>query len=205
MKKKVGIIIVIVIVAIIIFLIASVLFQADLIPTSIREKLTGSSTELTDMKKIQKIITETYKTDVVVIGDDISFSEEVPYRKVTVINEDTLKRKENCEYTIFIINDVSEKVSISSEEQKLIGKLISEDRFCLIYIGSKYSTMWDDSTQGIASVDGNLFYMYYSVDGSPRRNIGAWTEQDQEQLEKYPDALGDTLMYNFEYYLEEIN
>lgn len=205
MKKKIGIVMVITIIAIIICVIVSIVFQANLLPTSITEKIIGSGSELTDMKKIQKIITDTHKTDVVVLGDDISFSEEVPYRKVTAITQDTLKRTEDCQYSIFIINDVSEKVTISSEEQKLIDKLISQDGFCLIYIGTNYSTMWDQSNEAIASVEGNLFYMYYSIDGTPRRNIGAWTEQDQEQLEKYPDSLGDTLMYNFEYYLEEVN
>ena len=72
----------------------------------------------------------------------------------------------------------------------------------VIYLGTKYSSTWDDDSYGIANVDGNLCYIYYSWDGVPTRNIGAWNITDQENLDEYPLSLGEALLYSIEGYLQ---
>lgn len=166
--------------------------------------LWNNNGELTDIEKIQKVITQSHKTDIVILGEDILFDVDVPSRKIDALTEQNVERREDCEYTILIINDLSDSVELSAEEQELATELISQNDFCLIYLGEKYGVTWDDPTQLIASVEGNLFFMYYSVNGNAYRNVGSWNVLDQEQAEKYPYSLGGTLMYSFEYYLQNV-
>ena len=199
MKKKIGIVVAIILLTLLVFVLVGVVLPMGF------SFLSFNDTELTDIEKIQKVITETHKTDVLLMGKDIQFSTNVPCRKIATISEAELERVDECQYTILIINDMSDNVDLSVDDQEILKNLIAENDFCLIYLGSKYSTTWDDPTQPLASVEGNLFYMYYSIDGQPYSNIGSWRVQDQEQLEMYPDSLGETLMYSFEYYLECVN
>ena len=140
-----------------------------------------------------------------ILGDDIAFSTDVPSRRIETLSAKELEQRANCKYTILIINDLSGSVELSAESQEFLAKCISEDAFCLIYLGEKYSNIWDDPTELIATIEGNLFFMYYSVNGEIYRNVGSWKVQDQEQAEKYPYSLGETLMYSFEYYLQSVN
>ena len=86
------------------------------------------------------------------------------------------------DYTVIIINDLNDKVNLSDEEIDLVSEIITQNNYMLIYLGEKYSTVWDDASKGIANVEGNL--------------------SDQAVLSKYPLSLGETLLYSIEEYLQ---
>ena len=87
----------------------------------------------------------------------------------------------------------------------MLSKKISSDGFALVYLGEKYDTVWNSKEGMLASVKGNLAYMYYSINGEARRNIGAWNETDSLYLEENPCLLGDSITYLIETYLYENN
>lgn len=71
-----------------------------------------------------------------------------------------------------------------------------------IYLGDKYSTTWDLKNETLADVKGNLSFAYYSWDGEPKRVIGYWNDEDQSEIDKYPNSLGQSLLYCIEEYLQ---
>lgn len=204
MKKKIIISLVIVVAAMVAYGIFGVLGIVPL-PKFITEILSHSNENLTDMERIPIIIQEEHPTELILLGEDISFEVNVPVRKITDITEDSLKRSEGYDHTFFIINDLNGTVQLTEEDIAFLAEQISHPNFCLSYFGTKYSSAWDDPNQYIASLDGNLSWRYYQLDRQPRRYIGAWTVNEQMMLKEYPYMLGNVLLYEIEAYLLEIN
>ena len=204
MKKKIIIFIVIVLAAVAAYSIFGALGVVPL-PKFITETLSRSNEQLTDMERIPIIIQEEHPTELILLGDDIPFEVSVPVRKITDITEDSLKRSEGYDHSFFIINDLNGTVQLTEEDIALLAEQISHPDFCLSYFGTKYSSVWDDPNQYIASLKGNLSWKYYQLDGQPRRYIGAWTQNEQMMLKEYPYMLGNILLYEIEAYLIEIN
>ncbi len=171
---------------------------------SLRDLFGSDDNELVGLEKIKEIISTTHPTDIVVIGDDISFSVEVETRKIEKIDNSTLQRRDGCEYTVVVVNDLDNKVQLTEDEQELLRKNLKEYGFCLIYLGEKYSSTWNSEDELPVYIKGNLFYGYYSVSGVQSGTVGAWMAEDQEQLETYPNSLGETILYFIESFLREI-
>lgn len=156
--------------------------------------------EMTDLERISKVLSTTKPTSVFVRGDIVDFSGYCEGISINQISLDTIESDK--EYTVIVINDLNDNVSLSDDEIKLTKELIGQNNIMLAYLGKKYSTTWDDPTKGIASIEGNLCYIYYSWDGVPSRNIGMWTQSDQDLLSQYPFSLGESLLYAIEEYLQ---
>lgn len=155
---------------------------------------------ITDVDRISKMLTTTKKTDIFVVGEEINFNNKV---NTISIDEVTMsKLNGNGDYKIIILNDLNDMVKLTEDEIELLTELICTDNYMLIYLGEKYSTTWDDTSYGIANVEGNLCYIYYSWGGIPSRNVGAWTLTDQEASKDYPLMLGETLLFSIEDYLQ---
>ncbi len=163
-----------------------------------------SDDTMTYSDRIKEVINTTHPTDIIILGDDISFEVDINFRKIEKLSQDVLERKSEYKYTVLIVNDLNNNVQLTEEERNLLNQKIKEQGFCLMYLGEKYSSTWDDKNQAIANVEGNLFYGYYSVSGTPKRNVGAWMVEYQEQLETYPNSLGETILYSIESFLREI-
>ena len=165
-----------------------------------QNKVRENAQELPDIDRIAKVLSTTRKTDIFVRGGVVDFNNKVSSTKVDEIT--TSKINGDNDYKVIIVNDLNDEVELSENEINLLKELISKNNYMLIYLGQKYSTTWDDTSYGVANVEGNLCYIYYSWDGAPTRNIGAWNETDQEVLSKYPLSLGETLLYSIEEYLQ---
>jgi len=202
-KKKIIVCVAIVIVAF--SLVYSLLAINGIVPTiNPRELFKSDNNELTGVEKIKEIIETTRPTDIAILGDDISFSIEIETRKVDKIDESTIQRKEGFKYTVLVINDLNNNVSLTEEEQDLLRKKVKEYGFSLIYLGEKYSDTWNSEDEIPLDLKGNLFYIHYSVSGTQCGAIGAWTTEDQNLLKTYPYSLGETILYSIESFLKEI-
>lgn len=158
---------------------------------------TTKENELTDIERISKMLTTTRKTDIYIVGEDIDFDNAVT---ATIIDEVTMSNISGSgEYKVIIVNDLNNEVELSEDEIELIRDLIGKDNYMLIYLGEKYSATWNDTSYGIADVEGNLCFIYYSWDGVPTRNVGAWNVKDQETSK---GALGQVILYSIEDYLQ---
>lgn len=155
---------------------------------------------LSDIDRISKELLSTRPTDLFIRGEKIDFNDKVSSNYIDEITMSTITGSKD--YTVIIINDLNDTVKLGDEEINLVSDIINQNNYMLIYLGEKYSTTWDDTSNGIASVEDNLCYIYYSWDGVPKRNIGAWNATDQENLSKYPLSLGETLLYSIEEYLQ---
>lgn len=175
------------------------------LPKAITRMFGNSDDELTDMERIPQIIQEEYPTDVILLGEEIAFEANLPVRTITEVTESSLNSGEAYQYTFFIVNDLNSEIQLTKDEVDLIAKKISQPNFCLAYLGSQYSTAWDDPGQYIANLDGNLFCRYFISGEQPRRCVGAWTQDDQAALEQYPYMLGNSMLYEIEAYLLEVN
>lgn len=186
--KKVVIIISIIVVFIIVGVCACIMMNEN------------NTETMTDVDRISKMLTTTKTTDIFVVGEEINFN-----NKANTISIDEVTMSElngNGDYKVIILNDLNDMVKLTDDEIELLTELIRTDNYMLIYLGEKYATTWDDTSYGIANVDGNLSYIYYSWGGVPSRNVGAWTLTDQEALKEYPFMLGETLLFSIEDYLQ---
>lgn len=156
--------------------------------------------ELSDIDRISKVLSTTRKTDIFVRGAEVDFNDKVSSTIVDEISKSKISG--SGDYKVIIVNDLDDEIELSGNEIDVLTELISKNNYMLIYLGEKYSTTWDDTSYGVANIEGNLCYIYYSWDGIPTRNIGAWNETDQETLGKYPFSLGETLLYSIEAYLQ---
>lgn len=155
---------------------------------------------LTDYDRISKILTTTRKTDIFIVGEQIDFNNKITTKNINEVSKSKISG--NGDYTVIIVNDLNDEVELSEDEIELLKDLISKNNYMLIYLGEKYSTTWDDESYGIADIEGNLCYIYYSWDGVPTRNVGVWTETDQEASKDYPLMLGESLLLSIEDYLQ---
>jgi len=157
--------------------------------------------ELTDVDRISKVLSTTRKTDIFVKGKSIDFDNKVSSENIQEIALSEIDG--SGDYKVIIVNDLDDEVKLEEDEINLLKELICKNNYMLIYLGEKYATVWDDASHGIANVDGNLCYIYYSWDGFPTRNIGAWKVSDQETLNKYPWSLGQSILYSIEDYFDK--
>lgn len=161
----------------------------------------GNDNELSDTEKIKKTIETTRPTDIVILGNDISFELDIDHRIIKDLNKDELD-KVNKEYKVIIINDLEGKLSIDNEDIEKLNERISENGTMVIYLGEQYSEVLNQENEGISDINGNLCFAYYSWGGNPVKNIGYWNQSDQEMIDKYPYSLGQSLLYCIDEYLQ---
>lgn len=156
---------------------------------------------LSDIERISKMLTTTRKTDIFILGDEIDFNDNIKTTSIDKVSEAEIDG--SGDYKVIILNDLNNNIKLSDDEICLLKDYISTNNYMLIYLGEKYSATFDDESQdGIANVENNLAYIYYSWDSIPTRNVGAWTKAEQEELTKYPGLLEEALLYSIETYLQ---
>ena len=174
-------------------------------PQFIKEMFENPQDSMSEPERIARIIQDTYPTDIMIYGEDISFGVSVPERYIDRITEETLARKDNCEYSFLVINDLSDTVTLSNAQMDLLKKEIRKDHFCLMYLGRKYASAWDSPDSPHADAEGNLSYSYFWLNNSVKKCIGTWREKDEEDRLSYPETLGDSILFEIELYLQDIH
>ena len=205
MRKKIVVASLIILSAVVIYCVLGLTTDVVPFPNALKEILWDSDSELTDIERIALVIRQEHPTDVIVLGDNVQFQAEIDTRNISKVTEEQLKKEKNYEQTFLIINDLKNKVKLSDEEINLLKSKIATESFCLYYLGTQYSTVWDDPTQYVVDVEGNLAWKYYQVDGNPQRSVGSWTRNEQSVLEEYPSMLGDAILYEIDNFLKAIN
>ncbi len=203
MKKKIFIVLIFVEVIVVYGIFGA--FGIVSLPKFITETFSQTNKEPTDIERISTIIQKEHPTELILLGEDITFETGIPVRKISCVTDDLLKRGTNYEHTFFIINDLKDDVQLTEEEIDLLAEKISQPNFCLVYLGTKYNSSWNEPNEHITNLDGNLSWRYYQLDGQLRRYIGGWTQDDQNVSKEYPYMLSNSLLYEIDAYLSEIN
>ena len=175
------------------------------LPQSFKNLFRESPESISSTERIAKMIQDTYPTDLMIYGDDVLFEMQVPARKLEAITEDSLSIKDGCKYAFLVINDLANTVQLSDAENEMLKEELRKDGFCLFYLGEKYADVWRDPSGYTVSSPGNLSYQYYMKAGTLRRGIGAWEAGNEEYLNLNPYALGDTVLFEIEDFLRQIN
>ncbi len=164
-------------------------------------KAKKNDASLNDIDRISKMLTTTRKTDIFILGDKIDFNDNIKTTSIDKVSESEING--SGEYKIIILNDLNDNIKLADDEISLLKDYIGTNNYMLIYLGEKYSTTFDnESMNGIANVENNLSYIYYSWDNIPTRSVGAWTKSEQDELTKYPGLLEEALLYSIETYLQ---
>jgi len=150
-----------------------------------------------------KIVNTTYPSDVIIYGEDINFRSSFLYRKVNNLNEQSL-HSEEYDYKFIIICDREGSVNITSEDYDFLLRLIQDEGYCLIYIGSEklddfknhgFFTMLDSGIKGFMKIPSS------STQGVVQ---GFWTEQEETIFTTYNELLGKTLLMLMADYIKGI-
>lgn len=64
------------------------------------------------VEKDISIVTQNYKTEIILYGEDIEFDEACYVRKIDKISKENLTSDESYVYTVFIINDLNNSVTL---------------------------------------------------------------------------------------------
>lgn len=85
------------------------------------------------------IVTKNYKTEFIVYGDDIEFDEACYVRKIDKISKENLTSDESYIYTVFIINDLNNNVTLTEEDLSIIYDKSYNDHIDFFYFGKNHA------------------------------------------------------------------
>lgn len=153
----------------------------------------GASSLDTAVKTIQN-----NPTDIMLWGDDFTLPEGLEYRKLEKLDEESLAKKDSYKYSFLIINDLEGSVTLSEDEIELVRAHIYDNQNTLIYFGDKYLTTWQSPSMSELTVDGNRAVEYRFEGDKAVSVIGIWGAEETEDYKKYPNMLGDVIVYEIE-------
>ena len=143
-----------------------------------------------------KIVTQNYKTEIIVYGSDIGFDESCYVRKIDKISKSNLSSEDSFVYTVFVINDLDGKVILTDDDIEIIKGKIFNDKIDFFYFGKNNLKNIVDAgifSQDIAEDEMSLGVIYER--GIKTEVIGTWTEEaNQYYEEKNPNLLAENIM-----------
>ena len=157
-----------------------------------------------------------FNADIIVYGENPNFIEDVKWRKIEKVTEDTLNFEEPHGYRVIILFDYKGTMSITDEELLLIKKYVEEKGYDMIYIGKNYL---DDFvrlkfTVGCKPGAMSLGYMGsvnvgQDVQQNEYGNLyaihGIWDESSEQYLEMNDKLLQETLFAFMWMYAKQSN
>lgn len=108
-----------------------------------------------------RIITENYKTEIILYGEDISFDDSCYVRHIDTISKEELTSDTEYIYSVFIINDLNGTVELSQDELEIIKSKVFDDKIDLFYFGRNNYQNFVDA--GIFSQEFNANDMFLGV------------------------------------------
>lgn len=187
-------------------LIYAVMFFIGLIPApGFMRQWFGDGNDNNSISDSIKIIEESYPTDVIIYGDDITFETKIQYRKVDSLGGTALERISGFQYTYLVINDLEDKLTLTKLEITAIKEFVNKSGNGLAYFGTKYLTSFDDVTKLSADIKGNKAVAYNNIGGNVKKRIGFWTDREEEIKKDNPYIQSELLMYTIEDFLRSNN
>lgn len=79
-----------------------------------------------------------FNADIIIYGEEIAFRENVDYRRIDKISEETLNSSAEHGYRAILLLDDNGKMSITDDELLLIKSYVEEKGYDMVYIGTQY-------------------------------------------------------------------
>lgn len=119
----------------IIFLFVSVAIIVTLIPTDDVEEDTD---DLTSIEGNVIMLTQTYPTEVVILGESPMISVDLEERFVAKLDKESLARSEGFRHSLILINEKNGGLGVTDEEWNYLKELLCSDAsYNCVYIGTE--------------------------------------------------------------------
>lgn len=150
--------------------------------------------ETTD--KTKKIL-ETYKTEIIVYGDEVELDEHCTIRKIDALTKENLDLDEEFMYTYLIINDLSGELTMSDNDFEILYDKCYNDKLCFFYLGENYLENFREAeifVQPLKDTDMSLGVVYER--GVIMDVLGTWTKDlHNDYINGDTHLLKEMLMY----------
>lgn len=208
-NKNVKFIVIAIIVVLLIGLVVSLAVENRKEPTL---TLTGKS----GYEQAAESLDIDFNADIMVYGEDPGFIEEVKWRRIETISEESMDDGNNHGYRAIVLFDYEGTISVTDEELILIKNYVEDKGYDMFYIGKQYLDDFQrlKFTKGCEPEEISLEYIgsiNYGKDvqqnevGNLYAYHGLWTERDEEQVGDNPDMLRQIMIMTMKDYAREAN
>ncbi|MDO5292661.1 MAG: hypothetical protein Q4F05_07915 [bacterium] len=151
-----------------------------------------------DANEKVEIITETYPTEIIILGNSVGIPEEYHAHYISEISEENLTSNGGYKFSILVINDLDGTIQLSSSDWDIIEKFVS-DKTNFYYLGNQYFDKIKTLgfyTDDLPDTDLSIVYLHEKKESFPM--YGMWTkESNQLYEEKNSKLLSDVLIHSF--------
>ncbi|MEE1517249.1 MAG: hypothetical protein UF228_06595 [Lachnospiraceae bacterium] len=141
-----------------------------------------------------------FNADIIVYKEDPGFIEDVKYRVVDKITDESLNYDESHGYRAIVLYDKEDNLLISDEELLLIKKYVEEKGYDMFYIGKQYLDDFQrlKFTKGCDPDEASLEYIgSYKLGEDVQQNEygniyaehGLWTDSDVKDFQNDEDKV----------------
>ncbi len=143
-----------------------------------------------------KIVTENYKTEIVVYGNEIKFDEACYVRNIDEISKSNLVSDDSFVYTVFVINDLDGALELTDKDLDVIKSKVIDEKIDFFYFGKKnYKNIVDAGIFSQDLLDSEMSLGVIYERGIRTEVIGTWTEEANKYYkESNPDLLGENIL-----------
>lgn len=174
--------------------ILSIIITGLLVPAGCSKSKDGG---LTSYQQNLITVTETYKTEFIVYGDDMNFDPACNVKKIDAITEDNLEADDTIKFSVLIINDINENAPITDDELNLMISIVDQGSLALYYFGKRLInpiiSEGNYTTFDIEPSDMSIVRVHEPL-GS-LCVFGVWNDESQQIYEtKRPEILQEILL-----------
>ena len=153
------------------------------------------------VEDIEYIYNGDYKVDLIIYGDEVEFREEVEYRRITEITEDSIAS--DADYIFLIICDRSGKTAFDIDTLRFLKEYADKNlRFNFEYVGESKMDLYTSGEvfdeYSVSSDDLSFGYIVY--EGTRIQHGGVWSQEE----ERYDDKINQKLMDNVMYFMKNV-
>lgn len=155
------------------------------------------------LKQATQIIKDN-KVNILIYGGDIPFEDTSLAKKISKIDDSTLKPEGSSPYTFLVINDLKNDITLTPEMIKLVRDYVHNNGYTLMYLGEKYHCAWDEDDNTV-EVEGDKSVVHQNENGNVVRIVGNWGDEEEEIAKDAPYLLSEVIIYQVESYVRANN
>ena len=143
-----------------------------------------------------QMVTDTYKTEFIVYGDDIGFEDECYTRKIDSLNKDILALSDDYVYSAIIINDLNNNIELTENDFEILYDASFNQKIDLFYFGSRYLEKFKEVGITVQpTLDSDLSIGVIYERGIRTEVAGLWDKElNNAYVESNPKLLSDILL-----------
>ena len=142
------------------------------------------------------IVTNNYKTEFIIYGDEIGFEDECYTRKIDTLSKENLESDNDFTYRALIINDLNNNIELTENDFKTLYEASYNYKIDLFYFGNRYFEQLKEAgitSQPLLESDLSIGVIYER--DIRTEVVGLWDKELHKiYLKKNPKLLADVLL-----------